>query len=32
MKYDDYCKSRGIDYEEMTEQDFVNAYLSENED
>ena len=23
LKYDDYCKSRGITYEQMTEDDFI---------
>lgn len=31
IRYDDYCKSRGIAYEDMTEEDFVDAYLQESE-
>lgn len=26
LRYDDYCKERGIKYEDMTEDDFVDAY------
>lgn len=31
MRYDGYCKRNGISYEEMTDDDFVDAYLEENE-
>lgn len=31
MRYDGYCKRHGISYEEMTDEDFVDAYLEENE-
>ena len=31
MRYADYCDEHGIAYEDMTEDDFVNAYLEMNE-
>ena len=29
LQYEEYCKRRGITYEEMTEDDFVDAYEHE---
>lgn len=29
LKYEDYCIKRGITYEEMTDDDFYNAYEEE---
>lgn len=31
MKWERYCKDKGIAYEDMTEEDFIDAYLRENE-
>lgn len=31
LKYLSYCESVGKTYEEMTEEDFMDAYLKENE-
>ena len=29
LHYEDYCERRGITYEEMTEEDFIDAYEHE---
>lgn len=29
LRYEDYCERRGITYEEMTEEDFIDAYEHE---
>ncbi len=31
LSYEDYCEERGIRYEDMTEEDFIDAHLRENE-
>lgn len=31
LSYEDYCEERGIRYEDMTEDDFIDAHLRENE-
>lgn len=31
LHYEDYCEEHGIKYEDMTEEDFIDAYLKENE-
>lgn len=29
LRYEEYCERRGITYEEMTEEDFIDAYEHE---
>ena len=29
LRYEEYCERRGIAYEEMTEEDFIDAYEHE---
>lgn len=29
LRYEEYCERRGITYEEMTEEDFIDAYKHE---
>ena len=29
LRYDDYCKRHGIEYEDMTDWDFIEAYEEE---
>ena len=29
LRYEEYCERRGIKYEEMTEEDFIDAYEHE---
>ncbi|MBQ4447459.1 MAG: hypothetical protein II897_04110 [Clostridia bacterium] len=31
IRFDDYCKNHGIAFEDMTDDDYVKAYLEENE-
>lgn len=32
LRYEKYCERNGITYEEMEEDDFINAYLEEAEE
>lgn len=31
LRYEDYCERHNIEYEDMTEDDFIQAWLEENE-
>ena len=32
LRYENYCDRHGIKYEDMTEDDFIDAYFEENDD